>query len=51
MKFSLLYLNLAKILIFIPKSAYGGEGRGSIGLGNIPKKHFLTASLNEEKKS
>ena len=37
-----LFLNLAKIQNFIPKSAYGG------GLGNIPKKKtisFVTAYL------
>ena len=41
MKFTFLFLNLAKIHIFIPKCA---EGRG---LGNIPilKKKFLTSSL------
>ena len=44
-KFTFLFLNLAKIQIFIPKSAYGGGG-GSTGLGIIPrKKHFFTAFL------
>ena len=43
--FTFLFLNLAKIQIFIPKSAYGGAG--STGLGIIPKKHFFTASLIE----
>ena len=37
LKFTFLFLNLAKIQIFIPKSAYGGGG-GSAGLGIIPKK-------------
>ena len=46
MKFTSLFLNLAKIHIFIPKSAYGGEG-GSAGLGIIPKKNsFFSASLS-----
>ena len=48
-KFTFLFLNLVKIHIFIPKSAYGGGGwggGGSTSLGNIPKKNiFLTASL------
>ena len=35
MMFTFLFLNLAKIPIFIPKSALG---RGSAGLGIIPKK-------------
>ena len=35
MKFTFLFLNLAKIQIFI----YGGVG-GSTGLGIIPKKQF-----------
>ena len=33
MKFTFLFLNLAKIHIFIPNSTRGG----STGLGNIPK--------------
>ena len=37
MKFTFLFLNLAKIHIFIPKSAHGG----SAGLGFIPKKQFF----------
>ena len=36
MRFTFLFLNLAKIHIFIPKSAYGG----STGLGNIKKNSF-----------
>ena len=36
-KFTFLFLNLAKIHIFIPKCTKGGDG-GSSGLGNIPKK-------------
>ena len=44
LKFTFLFLNLAKIHFFIPKSAYGGV---TPGLGYIPKKTFfsLTASL------
>ena len=42
MKFTFIFLNLAKIQIFIPKSAYGGGG-GEV-LGIIPKKSFFTAS-------
>ena len=39
-KLTTLFLNLAKIQIFIPKSAYGGGGPP--GLGIIPKKkHFF----------
>ena len=50
MKFVFLFLNLAKIHIFIPKSTEGGRRGGvSTGLGNIPKKTisflFLGASL------
>ena len=45
MKFTFLFLNLAKIHIFIPKSAYGGR---STGLGIIPKKkQFFSASLTK----
>ena len=44
MKFTFLFLNLAKIHIFIPKCTEGGWG-GSTGLGNIPKNTiFFTAS-------
>ena len=44
MKVTFLFLNLAKIHIFIPKSAYGGGG--SAGLGIIPKKDsFFSAFL------
>ena len=47
LKFTFLFLNLAKIQIFIPKSAYGG--RGSAGSGIIPKKNsFFTASLTRK---
>ena len=43
-KFITLFLNLAKIQIFIPKSAHGG----STGLGIIPKKkQFFSASLSD----
>ena len=46
MKFTFLFLNLAKIHIFIPKCTEG-EGGGSTGLGNIAKKTcFFTASLH-----
>ena len=45
LKFTFLFLNLAKIQIFIPKSAYGG---GFAGLGIIPKKKNFTASLSIE---
>ena len=38
LKFTFLFLNLAKIHFFIPKSAYGGV---TPGLGYIPKKHFF----------
>ena len=38
----ILILNLATIHIFIPKSAYGGRGGGSTGLGNIPKKETFS---------
>ena len=38
MKITLLFLKLAKIHIFIPKSTYGG---GFTGLGNIPKNLLL----------
>ena len=45
MKFPFFFLNLAKIQIFIPKSAYGG-GK-SAGLGIIRKNSFFfTASLS-----
>ena len=48
MKFTFLFLNLAKIQIFIPKCAYW-EGGGSTGLEIIPKKTgFFSASLNEK---
>ena len=40
MKSTFLFLNLAKIHIFIPKCTEG-EGGGSSGLGNIPKKTIL----------
>ena len=40
MKFTFLFLNLAKIHIFIPKCIEGGWG-GSTGLGNIPKKNNI----------
>ena len=40
-RFTFLFLNLAKIHIFIPKSAYGGGGGGSANLGVIPKKQFF----------
>ena len=46
MKSTLLFLNLAKIHIFNPKSGYGGAG--STGLGKNPKNNFLTASLTPE---
>ena len=39
LKFTFLFLNLAKIHIFIPICTE--EGGGSTGLGNIPKKHFF----------
>ena len=39
MKFTILFLNLAKIHNFIPKSTEGGGD--STGLGNIPKKTFF----------
>ena len=38
MKFTFLFLNLAKIHIFIPKCTEGG---GSTGLGTIPKKQYF----------
>ena len=42
MKFTVLFLNLAKIHIFIPKCTEGGwGGGGSTGLGNIHKKLFF----------
>ena len=40
MKFTFLFLNLAKIHIFIPKCTEAGWG-GSTGLGNIPKKKYF----------
>ena len=40
LKFSVLFLNLAKIHILIPKCSKE-RGRGSTGLGNIPKKTFF----------
>ena len=40
MKFSFLYLNLAKILNFIPKCTKGGGEGATNGLGNITKKNF-----------
>ena len=43
MKFTFLFLNLAKIHIFIPKCT---EGEGGGSTGNIPKKTFFTASLH-----
>ena len=47
--FTSLFLKLAKIQIFIPKSAYGrGEG-GSGGLGNIPKKTVFLLLLLVDK--
>ena len=46
MKFKFSFLNLAKIQIFIPKSAF--EGGGGAGLRIIPKKkQFFSASLTE----
>ena len=39
LKFTFLFLNLAKIQIFIPKSAYGGGG--TAGSGIIPKNKFF----------
>ena len=36
-QFTVLFLNLAKFHIFIPKRAYGG----SAGLGIIPKKNIF----------
>ena len=45
MEFTFLFLNLAKIHIFISKSTHGEAG-GLTGLGNIPKKNnFFSASL------
>ena len=45
MKFTFLFLNLAKIHIFIPKCTEGGGG--STGLENIPKKkEFLVLLLS-----
>ena len=38
-KSKILFLNLAKIQIFIPKSAYGGGG--TAGSGIIPKNKFF----------
>ena len=38
LKFTFLFLNVAKIHIFIPKSAHGG---GATGLGIIPKKRLF----------
>ena len=38
-KFTFLFLNLAKIQILFPKSAYGGF------IGIIPKKQFFSASV------
>ena len=41
LKFTFLFITLAKIHIFIPKCIKEG---GSTGLVNIPKKTFFTAS-------
>ena len=50
MKFTFLFLNLAKIHIIIPKCTEEGGRGGSTGLGNIPKKTlFLVASLSWNK--
>ena len=41
MEFTFLFLNLAKIYIFIPKFTEVGGGGGSTGLGYIPITIFL----------
>ena len=49
MKFTRLFLNMAKIHIVVPKCIKEGRGGGrSTGLGNVPKKKtsFLTAFLS-----
>jgi len=45
MKFIFLFLNLAKIHIFISKCTECGGG-DSIGLGNIPEKNSFSAFLS-----
>ena len=44
LKFTFLFLDLAKIYILTPKLPTKARGR-STGLGNIPKNHFFSASL------
>ena len=45
MKFTFLFQNLAKIHILFLNVPRKGGGGGSTSLGNIPIKHFFTASL------